>query len=279
MKNLTKKDVYVKIDRSNVAEVAKLLDSAGEELFNKQSCLLGETKGYRYIEFSDSGEWTRTSYFYGTREEVTLEQLAEILGVRQFKIGDRVKIKESSQYHHYNNERNPRNTIGAIFQFCDNGCIRVEWGVNNKNSYLPEDLELVTEAKPEQYISVTRENLGGIYNAVCGGWKAKIEELLEKADKFAVNVDVPLTLLKKAYSEANAAQTELLKEIAPLPKEKVTVKVSRWVNIYEESYSIVSATDGIGNMVYKTKKDAILNKAQIGYITTIELTGEYETEV
>lgn len=282
MEKLTKEQVYVSITLNEEAvKLRDLLQKAGEPIFEGSLILRG-------LGVNECASFWGTHWQYGKNyntKQVTLEQLAEILGVSQFKIGDRVRCKSGFSRHISSNiyggagyidgfdfeiaSIHPSSDVGRIAYFD----VEYKYGVYGKA------LELVTEAKPEQFISVTRENLGKIHNIVCGAWQGVIVELLENADKFAVNVDVPLTLLKKAYSEANATQTELLKEIAPLPKEKVTVNVSRWCNIYEESASIMGATDGIGNSIYKTKEDAIRNKAQIGYLTTIELTGEYETEV
>jgi len=283
-----KEEVYVKIDSSNVAEVAKLLDSVGEKLVSLDACLAGKLGGGDCMVLkSYSKKWARVEA--GSEElrfktAVSLEELAEILGVkRQFKIGDRVRIKGSSKY--YNDGRaNPKDVEGTIFEWLHYSGIefncRVKWDNNHENSYHTEkDLEIVSsssiqEPQKIETITISRTNLGRIYPTVCTTWKGVIDELINKAGNFAVDIEVPLEMLRKAYSESNYEQKSLLIEVAPLPKIKSTVKVSRWANIYDETNKYQQIING-----YYTKELAVDGKAHTGYITTVELTGEYTTEV
>lgn len=283
-----KEEVYVKIDSSNVAKVAKLLNSVGEELVSLTDCLAGRLGGGDFmVLISLANQWARVEAGSGDlkgKAEVSLEELAEILGVkRQFKIGDRVKIKRSSMWYNTGNS-NPKDIEGKIFEFIGKAggefnC-RVKWDNNHENAYHTEnDLELVSSATTQEQqeietITISRANLGRIYPTVCTTWKATIDELINKAGNFAVDIEVPLETLRKAYSEANYEQKSLLIEVSPLPKIKSTVKVSRWVNVYEDA----NIHRKISN-VYVTKELALDGKAHTGYITTIELTGEYTTEV
>ncbi len=68
---------------------------------------------------------------------------------REFKIGDKVRIRKSSQFYKCNTSYNPRNKIGVIIDTNNHGVLnlRVDWSDDRSgkpnNSYMDEDLELV----------------------------------------------------------------------------------------------------------------------------------------
>lgn len=67
----------------------------------------------------------------------------------KFKVGDRVKIAESSRYYTRGNESNPRNTEGTIHKVRDSDYgfgTQVDWDNNTSNSYNISDLELVEKS-------------------------------------------------------------------------------------------------------------------------------------
>ena len=118
-----------------------------------------------------------------------------------------------------------------------------------------------------------------LYSIIYGSWQSYINSLLDDAGSFAVEVQVPLEKLRQAYKAANHTQKAILIEIAPLPKVKSTVKVSRWVNVYNETNSVYKPSNGVSDIISMTKEDAIQYNVKTGYIDAIELTGEYTTEV
>lgn len=273
MEKLTKEQVYVSITSDEEAvKLRDLLQKAGETIYTDSRLLFGEENSYFDQVYYSGKVWMYTKTLCD-RTEVTLEQLAEILSVKQqFKVGDRVRIKESSQYYKDGDVYNPINVVGTIYgvDLEIDSWIRVEWGVNRKNSYLPEDLELVEAGKETaiETVTVSRANLGRLYPIVCSSWQSYITYLLNDAGSFAVDVQVPLGRLRQAYKEANHTQKAILIEVAPLPKVKSTANISRWINIYGNNEG----------SLFRTEEEALRSKCS-GCIATIELTGEYTTEV
>ena len=276
MKNLTKKDVYVSITSNEEAvKLRDLLQKAGEPVYEGSNILLGKKDilGNPASYYVESLEWQYGGNNKTANTQVTLEELAEILGVKQqFKVGDRVRIKESSEYYKYGDDYNPRDTDGIITELMDDRFnTRVKWNTGEFNSYRGDlDLELVEAGKETivETVTITRANLGRLYPIVCSSWQSYITYLLDDAGSFAVDVQVPLEQLRQAYKAANHTQKAILIEVAPLPKVKSTVKVSRWINIYGNSEG----------SLFKTEEEALRSKCS-GCTATIELTGEYTTEV
>lgn len=274
MKNLTKKDVYVKIDKSNVAEVAKLLDSVGEELVSLKGCLKGYLGGGEVMTHTENfGNWarvTREDENLKGKTEVSLEELAEILGVKQkFKVGDRVRCIHGvkSGYKGVGWKEGYEFIVGTVRDTSSGICVFPDKG--SSGVYVPF-LELVESGKETaiETVTISRANLGRLYPIVCSSWQSYITYLLDDAGSFVVEVQVPLEKLRQAYKEANNKQKAILIEVAHLPKVKSTVKISKWMNVYG---------NGEGS-VFNTKEEALRSK-YIGYVVTIELTGEYTTEV
>ena len=266
MKNLTKKDVYVSITSDEEAvKLRDLLQKAGEPIYRGSAILRGlganECASFCDVYWQYGGR-------YGTKQ-VTLQQLAEILGVeQQFKIGDRVKIKESSKYYVGGDRTNPIQVLGTVYNIYD--WIAVKWDNSSYNSYKAKDLDLAESAEEVKVetVTISRADLGRLYPIVCSYWQSYITSLLDDAYSFAVGVQVPLEKLRQAYKEADNKQKAILIEVAPLPKVKSTVKISRWVNLYGNAEG----------SLFKTEEEALRSECS-GCTATIELTGEYTTEV
>ena len=164
MKNLTKKDVYVKIDtKEKCKRVLEILKDEPVYIGVVENISkTGLNSGFIYLNFYNN--WCGCSII-PNKTEVTLEQLAEILCIKQqFKVGDRVRIKESSEYYGYNTKFNPRDTDGVITGLkVAKYNTRVKWSNNELNWYKGDsDLELVEAGKETaiETVTISRANLG-----------------------------------------------------------------------------------------------------------------------
>ncbi|QYW06595.1 hypothetical protein uav_064 [Pseudomonas phage UAVern] len=71
---------------------------------------------------------------------------------KQLKIGDKVKIKRSSEYFGKSATHNPANVVGEVIALSTSGHdlnIRVEWPGEHRNSYNREDLKLAKAKAPK----------------------------------------------------------------------------------------------------------------------------------
>ena len=76
----------------------------------------------------------------------------------EFKVGDKVKIREDSKYY-LGTENNPKGTTGTVIEFRE-GCehpIQVEWDDMWENCYRDFDLELVNEEPGEELAECPEE--------------------------------------------------------------------------------------------------------------------------
>jgi len=257
----------------------RYINGGFQRLLLIQSYQYLQSKGYALSFMGLSVEKLIEYGWLKLKTEVSLEELAEILGVKgQFKIGDRVRcvngvgdLSKLSKGLGWKEDKEFE--VGLIRSTSSGICIHPD---DMTDGVYEPFLELVSSPSVQEQTTVTisRANLGRIYPKVCTDWQECIDKLISKADIFAVGVEVPLETLKQAYREADYEQKSLLIEVAPLPKIKSTVKVSRWVNLYDQT----NKTQKISSP-YESKELAIDGRAHTGYITTVELTGEYTTEV
>jgi hypothetical protein len=93
-----------------------------------------------------------------------------------FKVGDRVKIKESSEFYG-TATANPAHINGVIEKIKDEYLgIFVKWDNEITNSYDEHDLELVNEAESEAYLDVT-EKLTNMIQIITVNSEEQIKEL------------------------------------------------------------------------------------------------------
>jgi hypothetical protein len=140
--------------------------------------------------------------------------------MKEFKVGDTVRIHKASRYHRRNETSNPIDTNGVITHDDDTGYlnIKVKWSNGKQNSYSNCDLELVTDSI-DDYQIISRSDVREIYYAVCSKWREEIEKLVKSHDIFEDTIKVPRKTLIKAYKEAGVSQTELLDKYFSRPKE------------------------------------------------------------
>lgn len=71
---------------------------------------------------------------------------------KQLKVGDKVKIKKSSEYFKENTPYNPQGVVGTVIDTCQGSShtIRVEWPGSKRNSYRLKDLKLAVEKAPKE---------------------------------------------------------------------------------------------------------------------------------
>lgn len=73
---------------------------------------------------------------------------------KQFKVGDKVQIKKSSQYYAENTPHNPQKVVGTVLETTQSGdhSIRVEWPGDKRNSYRLKDLKLAVPKVKENLL-------------------------------------------------------------------------------------------------------------------------------
>ena len=140
--------------------------------------------------------------------------------MKEFKVGDTVRIHKASRYYRQNETSNPIDTNGVITHDDDTGYlnIKVKWSNGKQNSYSSCDLELVTDSI-DDYQIISRSDIREIYYAVCSKWREEIEKLVESHNIFEDTIKVPRKTLIEAYKEAGVSQTELLDKYFVRPKE------------------------------------------------------------
>lgn len=112
---------------------------------------------------------------------IALIALLRSLNLKQFKIGDRVKIAETSKYYTYSTPQNPR-VCGKVTEYKPVGLpVRVRWDNGHTNVYQETDLALyksvVKRHKPKPWVYKA-------YALSKGGHTSKeISEILHKPDR------------------------------------------------------------------------------------------------
>lgn len=100
---------------------------------------------------------------------------------KKFKVGDRVRIAESSEYYGGNKtSTNPTGVVGTVTSYTpsseDISCLsyttNVDWDNGTSNAYRGYDLELVAAAP----LTVDKEFVMQAYESACSTWKEKIEQ-------------------------------------------------------------------------------------------------------
>lgn len=128
----------------------------------------------------------------------------------KFKVGDRVRIAESSEYYGGNKtSTNPTGVTGTVTSYdgisshTDDFTTNVDWDNDTSNAYRSYDLELVAAAP----LTVDKEFVMQAYESACSTCKEKIEqqfpELFPK-QKFATLTTQkpgPATLYYKTQSD------------------------------------------------------------------------------
>ena len=76
----------------------------------------------------------------------------------EFKVGDKVKIREDSDYY-LGTENNPEGTTGTVTKFNEGytHIFQVDWGNGWENCYRDFDLELVNEEPREELVECSEE--------------------------------------------------------------------------------------------------------------------------
>jgi len=160
--------------------------------------------------------------------------------MKEFKVGDTVRIHKASKYYRPNEASNPIDTNGVITHDDNGGFlnIKVKWSNGKGNSYSSCDLELVTDVIGD-YQTISRSDAKEIYYVVCSKWKEEIKKLVESHNIFEDTIKVPEKMLIDAYEDANFEQTELLNKYFTKPKDNRIVAKDLKVG----EMMIVSETD------------------------------------
>src|SRR5690606_11618853 len=98
----------------------------------------------------------------------------------EFKVGDKVKIREGSEYYR-GTENNPKGTTGTVIRVWKHP-IYVDWGNGLENCYRAFDLELVNEEPREDHLLSIRDRIYQIREQITS-LETEQKNLIEILDK------------------------------------------------------------------------------------------------
>lgn len=265
MKKLLKTQVYVKIDTpEKCKQLLDVLTKANEPIYDCRRVLLerGETEPDHVMQFGE--DWCTSGSVKGCKIEVTIEQLAEILDVREFKVGDRVRVLKAFEDRRpdsfgtriaFRNEM--RSLVGKVgeIEYLNNttDTVGVSHGTENWN-WFKDCLELITEEdmnteKNSQSQTITREQLKAIFDVACTTWKNKITKFAERIGVFENTVTFSNDEVTAMFEASSASQKEvLISSGLVLPVKDNSVDLSSFIG-QELGNSTIDVPIWIGNHV------------------------------
>ena len=102
-----------------------------------------------------------------------------------------------------------------------------------------------------KYQTISRENLGKLFNEVCLEWKSRIVNILGGDNQFKTHIKVPESIIINAFKEANITQEQMLLEYFTRP-EVFTVDMLQIGEIIKVTDTKYSNGDYVGKHILRT---------------------------